>query len=111
MAVITRKTRPDPEYVVWDGDNEDEVLELVSRVAGLDVWPPLKPDTVLVVEVNREADTLHPGLSIINDEGDTVVRVEDAHVVVFDLFRTGKDTTPLFAMTPEHFEAFYGTET
>ena len=115
MVAITPKSRPGPEAVTWHGDNPDEIVDLVRRVAQIPhIWAPLVDDEGnpkhIDYYVNSEADTLHPGLQIYAGN-ELVLRLEDEHTLIFDPFATANGGTPapLFAITPEHFEAFYNT--
>lgn len=104
MATIVRRDTPAPEAIKYEGvnTNEGELLALCQRVAALGIWPPLEPGVALTYEIRAE-DELHPGCSIVREDGLVIVRVEPGNWLVFDLFAP----TPLFAATPADLVAFY----
>lgn len=112
MARTAPRAKPGYEAVTWDGTNDDDVLDLVERVAALNVWAPLA-EGPLRMRVNQ-ADEVHPGLNIYIERGHpdekwwrgdlVVARVEEGNTLVFDPFAA----TPLSVMVPDDYNLFYG---
>lgn len=91
------------EAVQFDGKNDGEILNLVARVCEMGAWSAVLQDDTLTVEV-RTAEP-HLGANVTrNSDGAVVVRVEEGNWLIFDPFAV----TPLFVLTPDHYEVFYG---